>query len=144
MGAIGSSAPLDEMASPSRARIVGSALLAFTAVVAVLMITQDVETVREATMNGFQRPMMAAPNVQMQISQQLQKYDMAIKRVDEGIARSKLSLVAQSQKLGQATQLAVTRCRWMHCNLQPSNRRHVLCSVPSSHQTRRSCRQWHK
>merc|ERR1711939_255763 len=108
MGAIGSTAPLDEMASPSRARIVGSALLAFTAVVAVLMITQDVETVREATMNGFQRPMMAAPNVQMQISQQLQKYDMAIKRVDEGIARSKLSLVAQSQKLGQATQLAVT------------------------------------
>merc|ERR1711934_948985 len=50
---------------------------------------------------------MASPDMRMQISQQLQRYDMAIKRVDDGIAQTKLNLVAQSQKLGQATQLAV-------------------------------------
>merc|ERR1711871_874202 len=50
---------------------------------------------------------MASPDMRQQISQQLQRYDMAIKRVDDGIAQTKLNLVAQSQKLGQATQLAV-------------------------------------
>merc|ERR1711998_16543 len=94
--------------APSNARVVGAALLGFTAVVAVLMLAQDVETAREA-ISGYQRGVMSAPNnVQLQIAQQLQKYDMAIKRVDDGIAVSKSQLVAQSQKLGQATQLAVS------------------------------------
>merc|ERR1711998_288852 len=35
---------------------------------------------------------MASPDMRMQISQQLQRYDMAIKRVDDGIAQTKLNL----------------------------------------------------
>jgi len=93
-------------APASKVRTLGTLALALTAVIAVLMVTQDVETAREAT--GYQQSSaMPTPNVRAQISQQLQKYDLAIKRVDENIARSKVSLVDQSRKLGQATQLAV-------------------------------------
>merc|ERR1719178_431279 len=73
----------------------------------VLVVTQDTEAVREMTAPQGVRQPMASPDMRMQISQQLQRYDMAIKRVDDGIAQTKLNLVAQSQKLGQATQLAV-------------------------------------
>merc|ERR1711988_610245 len=91
--------------APSKASSVAAAMLGFTAVVAVLMLTQDVETAREA-IPAYQQP--PVQDAQMQIAQQLRKYDMAIKSVDENIAHSKRELTAQSQKLGQATQLAVT------------------------------------
>lgn len=88
--------------------LIGTALLAFTAVIAVLVTSQE-ETAREGLRSGYEQqlPVLAAPNTQMQISQQLQKYDMAIKRVDEGISHAKLELAAGSRKLGEATQLAV-------------------------------------
>lgn len=90
--------------APSAARFVGVCLLALAAVIAVVVVTQDVETAREGTSPAF-RPAMGTP--QQQISQQLRQYDMAIKRVDDDIARSKVNLVSESKKLGQATQLAV-------------------------------------
>jgi hypothetical protein len=90
---------------PSVARFVVTSLLAATALIAVFVVTQDAETAREAAPSPAFHG--AAPNVQQQLSQQLQHYDMAIKRVDDDIARSKLNLVSESKKLGQATQLAV-------------------------------------
>merc|ERR1711988_1202376 len=90
--------------SPSVARFVVTSLLAVTAVIAVFVVTQDAETAREAAPSPAFR---GAPNVQQQLSQQLQRYDMAIKRVDDDIARSKVNLVDESKKLGEATQLAV-------------------------------------
>merc|ERR1711939_542804 len=89
---------------PSAARFVGTCLLALTAVIAVAIVTQDGEQAREAAPPSAYQPV---PSVQQQISQQLQRYDMAIKRVDDDIASSKMNLVAESKKLGQATQLAV-------------------------------------
>merc|ERR1712159_379819 len=87
--------------APSVARFVGTCLLALTAVIAVAVITSDVETAREGA------PSYQMASAQQQISSQLRQYDMAIKRVDDDIARSKVNLVTESQKLGQATQLAV-------------------------------------
>merc|ERR1711865_603840 len=87
--------------APSSARLIGAAFLAFTALIAVFVMIQDAETAHEALPGYQHRPL------RMRISQQLQNYDMAIKSVDSGIARSKLELVSQSQKLNQATQLAV-------------------------------------
>merc|ERR1712196_505432 len=87
--------------APSAARFVGTCLLALTAVIAVAVITSDVETAREGA------PSYQMASAQQQISQQLRQYDMAIKRVDDDIARSKVNLVSESKKLGQATQLAV-------------------------------------
>merc|ERR1712146_214988 len=79
-----------------------------TAMIAVFVVTQDGNSFHESALSGYASPpVISSPNVRMQISQQLQKYDMAIKRVDAGIARSKLDLVSQSQKLHQATQLAL-------------------------------------
>merc|ERR1712072_428425 len=92
--------------APSVARFVATSLLALTAVIAVFVVTQDAETAREAAPSPAYRA-GASPNVQQQLSQQLQRYDMAIKRVDDDIARSKVNLVAESKKLGEATQLAV-------------------------------------
>merc|ERR1712072_9130 len=92
--------------APSVARFVATSLLALTAVIAVFVVTQDAETAREAAPSPAYRA-GASPNVRQQLSQQLQRYDMAIKRVDDDIARSKVNLVAESKKLGQATQLAV-------------------------------------
>merc|ERR1711981_989731 len=43
----------------------------------------------------------------IQLAQQLHRYDSAITKVDEGIARSKTALVQQSRELGQATKFAV-------------------------------------
>jgi len=93
---------------PSGARLVATSVVAFAALVCVLVVIQDTETARETSgLQAYQQPVLATPNVQMQISQQLRRYDMAIKRVDEDISQSKMSLVKESQKLGQATQLAV-------------------------------------
>lgn len=91
----------------SRSRVTVAMLASVAAVAMVLVVTQDTEAVREMTAPQGVRQPMASPDMRMQISQQLQRYDMAIKRVDDGIAQTKLNLVAQSQKLGQATQLAV-------------------------------------
>merc|ERR1712086_697917 len=85
-------------------------MMASAAAVALVLVvsTQDADSVLEANapLRAYGQPGPASPNMRMQISQQLQRYDMAIKRVDDGIAQTKLNLVAQSQKLGQATQLA--------------------------------------
>merc|ERR1712023_97033 len=96
--------------APSMGRFIGVCLLALTAVIAVLVVTQDAETAREGA-RGASSPAYPAPpamgSPQQQFSQQLRQYDMAIKRVDDDIARSKVNLVAESKKLGQATQLAM-------------------------------------
>merc|ERR1711988_963820 len=92
--------------APSVARFVVTSLLALTAVIAVFVVTQDVETAREGAPSPAY-PVGGTANVQQQLSQQLRRYDMAIKRVDDDIARSKVNLVSESKKLGEATQLAV-------------------------------------
>merc|ERR1719331_2246979 len=94
----------------SRSRVIVAMLASAAAVALVLVVsTQDADSVLEANapLRAYGQPGPASPDMRMQISQQLQRYDMAIKRVDDGIAQTKLNLVAQSQKLGQATQLAV-------------------------------------
>merc|ERR1712072_1262308 len=94
--------------APGRGPAMASMALMVVAVVAVLALTNS-ETVREST-GDFQQDAPSGavnPSVQLQLSQQLAKYDMAIKRGDDGIQDRKVQLVAQSQKLGQATQLAV-------------------------------------
>merc|ERR1712146_445463 len=69
-----------------------------TAMIAVFVVTQDGNSVHESALSGYASPpVISSPNVRMQISQQLQKYDMAIKRVDAGIARSKLALALHNK-----------------------------------------------
>merc|ERR1711934_34687 len=106
---MGAAAMFQRAHAPGRGHVMASMVLMAVAVVAVLAITNS-ETVREST-GDFQQdaPPSGAvnPSAQLQLSQQLAKYDMAIKRVDDGIQDRKVQLVAQSQKLGQATQLAV-------------------------------------
>jgi len=98
---MGSTMALVDTRAPSLARFVGTCMLALIALIAVAFVTSDAETARE----GARSYGMAS--AQQQISQQLRQYDMAIKRVDNDIARSKVNLVGESKKLGQATQLAV-------------------------------------
>merc|ERR1711959_131701 len=81
--------------------------LASLAVCAVLFIQP--EEGEEVLMSN---PMLMG-NQNIQLAQQLQKYDIAIQKVDQGIASSKSQLVQQSHKLGQATKYAVA----MHAKL---------------------------
>lgn len=88
----------------SSARLMAALMLTITAIVAVLVVSDSPETVLESTSTqGF-----AQNSLRGQISQQMSKYDEAIKRVDHGIAHAKLDLIANSQKLGRATNLAVS------------------------------------
>jgi len=90
----------------SSARLLAALMLAMTAVIAVLVVTQEgPETVlaEARATQGFTQD-----SLRTQISQQMSKYDEAIKRVDHGIAHAKLDLIANSQKLGRATKLAVS------------------------------------
>merc|ERR1711924_415105 len=82
--------------------------LASLAVCAVLF-PQPQEEGEEVLMSN---PMLMG-NQNIQLAQQLQKCDIAIQKVDQGIASSKSQLVAQSHKLGQATKYAVA----MHAKL---------------------------
>merc|ERR1711871_420300 len=93
--------------APSMARFAVTSVLALTAVIAVFVVTQDAETARETAQPPAFAGAANMANMQQQLAQQLQRYDMAIKRVDDDISRSKVNLVAESKKLGQATQLAV-------------------------------------
>jgi len=87
--------------APSAVRFGVTCVLALTAVIAVAVISSDAETAHEGV------AAYGTAGAQQQISAQLRQYDMAIKRVDNDIARSKVNLVGESKKLGAATQLAV-------------------------------------
>merc|ERR1712022_13355 len=93
--------------APSMARFAVTSVLALTAVIAVFVVTQDAETARETAQPPAFAGAANMANMQQQLAQQLQRYDMAIKRVDDDISRSKVNLVTESKKLGEATQLAV-------------------------------------
>merc|ERR1712086_41310 len=90
----------------TRSRAIGAMMLAITMAIAVLVVVQDQpENVLEEASSA---PAFGQDSLQIQISQQMNKYDEAIKRVDQGIAHAKLDLVSNSHKLSRATQLAVT------------------------------------
>merc|ERR1712188_71282 len=95
--------------SHSNARLVATLALACLAVCAVLFIQPSEGNGEEVLLSN---PMLMG-NQNVQLAQQLQKYDIAIQKVDQGIASSKSQLVAQSHKLGQATKYAVA----MHAKL---------------------------
>jgi len=89
-----------------KARVIGALMLAITMAIGVLVLSEErPESVLESAVTA---PAFPQDSLRLQISQQMNKYDEAIKRVDEGIAHAKLDLVANSHKLSRATQLAVT------------------------------------
>merc|ERR1712178_677333 len=96
------------MGQHNYARLVTTLALASLAVCAVLFIHPNEEGEEVMLSN----PMLMG-NQNVQLAQQLQKYDIAIQKVDQGISNSKSQLVAQSRKLGQATKYAVA----MHAKL---------------------------
>merc|ERR1712199_78290 len=93
-------------------RIITTLVLAALAVCAVVVVVPgDAENAQEEMLLSNNPMLVGSQN--LQLAQQLQKYDAAIHKVDQGIATSKSQLVSQSHKLGQATKFAMA----MHAKL---------------------------
>jgi len=96
-----------ENGGPATHRVMITAFLAAFAVCAVVFVQPggDAAVAREELLMG------GGENIQL--AQQLHRYDSAIHKVDQGIARSKAQLVQQSRQLGEATKFAMA----MHSKL---------------------------